>query len=302
MPSYIHISIDGMKGGIILREQLKQLLQERVECYTSDTQERDERKLYLKKELMRNRSTEIVRVNAAGKVHSKRKEEKDTVLTYKVHLQYLLKQEDSFYIEEEMEEREARFRDGYLIDERDLVPSFEPEEVPPKWEEGSERLSYKYNRMKAVQYAERWWNEFNPAYHKFTDDCTNFISQCLHTGGIPMWGAPNKNKGWWIRGKSWSYTWTTAHSLYNLLASGKGIQTKRLETAEEMDIGDIMCIDFEGNGRFDHNLIVTAKDQNGMPLVNAHTMNSRHRYWTYEDSSRYTPNIVYKFFSILDGV
>lgn len=284
-----------------LRNQLQRLLQERVEFYTSENQERSERKLHLKKDLMRNRAAEIVRVNAAGKVHSKRKEDMDTVLTYHVHLQYLLKQEDSFYIEEEMEEREARFRNGHIVDERELFPTIETEEVPPESDPGADRLAYKYDRMKAVQYAERWWNEFNPAYYKFTDDCTNYISQCLHAGGIPMWGAPNKNKGWWIRGKSWSYTWTTAHSLYHLLKAGNAIRTKQVKTAKELNLGDILCIDFEGDGRFDHNLIVTAKDQDGMPLVNAHTMNSRHRYWTYEDSTRYTPNIVYKFFAILDG-
>ncbi|PEF40940.1 hypothetical protein CON84_02940 [Bacillus sp. AFS094228] len=284
-----------------MREQLQRLLQERVEFYTTDDLERGERKLHLKKKMLRNRAAEIVRVNAAGKVYSKRKEDRDTVLTYHVHLQYLLKQEDTFYIEEEMEEREARFRNGYIVDENELIPSFETEEAPPKCDPGADRLAYRYDRMKAVQYAERWWNEFNPAYHKFTDDCTNYISQCLHAGGIPMWGAPNKNKGWWIRGKSWSYTWTTAHSLYHLLKAGNAIRTKRVESAKELNLGDILCIDFEGDGRFDHNLIVTAKDQDGMPLVNAHTMNSRHRYWTYEDSTRYTPNIVYKFFVILDG-
>ncbi|MCK2019363.1 amidase domain-containing protein [Peribacillus frigoritolerans] len=284
-----------------MREQLQRLLQERVEFYTKDDLERGERKLHLKKKMLRNRAAEIVRVNAAGKVHSKRKEDRDTVLTYHVHLQYLLKQEDSFYIEEEMEEREARFRNGYIVDENELIPSFETEEAPPKCDPGADRLAYRYDRMKAVQYAERWWNEFNPAYYKFTDDCTNYISQCLHAGGIPMWGAPNKSKGWWIRGKSWSYTWTTAHSLYHLLKAGNAIRTKQVESAKELNLGDILCIDFEGDGRFDHNLIVTAKDQNGMPLVNAHTMNSRHRYWTYEDSTRYTSNIVYKFFVILDG-
>ncbi|MGG3476836.1 amidase domain-containing protein [Peribacillus frigoritolerans] len=284
-----------------MREQLQRLLQERVEFFTTDDLERGERKLHLKKKMLRNRAAEIVRVNAAGKVHSKRKEDNDTVLTYHVHLQYLLKQEDSFYIEEEMEEREARFRNGYIVDENELIPSFETEEAPLKCDPGADRLAYKYDRMKAVQYAERWWNEFNPAYHKFTDDCTNYISQCLHAGGIPMWGVPNKNKGWWIRGKSWSYTWTTAHSLYHLLKAGNAIRTKQVESAKELKLGDILCIDFEGDGRFDHNLIVTAKDQDGMPLVNAHTMNSRHRYWTYEDSTRYTPNIVYKFFVILDG-
>ena len=116
-----------------------------------------------------------------------------------------------------------------------------------------------------------------------------------------MWGSPNRVKGWWMRGKNWSYSWTTAHAFYLLLASSVGIRTKRVSNPQELNVGDIICIDFEGTGRFDHSLIVTAKDVYGMPLVNAHTTNSRHRYWSYEDSSRYTPNIVYKFFVILDG-
>ena len=86
-----------------------------------------------------------------------------------------------------------------------------------------------------------------------------------------------------------------------LLASSSGIRTRKVSNPQELNLGDIICIDFEGNGRFDHSLIVTAKDAYGMPLVNAHTTNSRHRYWSYENSSRYTPNIVYKFFVILDG-
>ena len=29
------------------------------------------------------------------------------------------------------------------------------------------RISYRYDRLKAVQYAEKWWNSYNPAYKKF---------------------------------------------------------------------------------------------------------------------------------------
>lgn len=37
-----------------------------------------------------------------------------------------------------------------------------------------------------------------------------------------------------------------------------------------------------------------------MPLVNAQTYDSRMRYWSYEDSTAYTPSIRYTFFHILD--
>ena len=67
---------------------------------------------------------------------------------------------------------------------------------------------------------------------------------------------------------------------------------------EELLPGDIICYDWDGDGRWDHNTIVTAKDPMGMPLVNAHTVNSRHRYWDYRDSYAWTPNTRYRFYRI----
>ena len=284
-----------------MREQLRMLLQKRVEQYTSYQEERSDDKLKKKQQLLKKRQADIVRVHGAGKVQSLKYDQNDTVLNYQVHLQYLIKQQDAFFMEEEIEDREARFQNDLLKSDVEVEPIIDGIDMSHLVEEGTERLAYTYDRRRAVQYAERWWNEFNPAYNRFTDDCTNFISQCLHAGGIPMWGSPNKAKGWWMRGKSWSYSWTSAQGFYSLMKKNGGIQTKKVANPQELNLGDIICIDFEGNGRFDHSLMVTAKDANGMPLVNAHTTNSRHRYWSYEDSSRYTPNIVYKFFAILDG-
>jgi len=293
-----------IKEGLSLREQLKELLQTRIEQYISSDERRAEQmdeKPLRKNQLLEKREADIVRVHAAGKVHSLFYDRKDTVLAYQVHLQCLIKQGDTFFIEEEIEEREARFQNGLIVNDYEVELLSEDTFLPEQRVEDTQRITYTYDRRKAVQYAERWWNEFNPAYNKFADNCTNYISQCLHAGNIPMWGSPNRNKGWWMSGKSWSYSWTTAHGFYMLLASGRGIRTQAVTYAQELNLGDIICIDFEGDGRFDHSLIVTAKDIYGMPLVNAHTVNSRRRYWTYEDSTRYTPNIVYKFFRILDG-
>lgn len=159
-----------------------------------------------------------------------------------------------------------------------------------------------YNARKAVEYAERYWNTTNPVYPRFNDDCTNFISQCLHAGGIPMLFSKEKTKGWWIRtgkGSEWSYSWSVAHSLYLLLKSGREpMRAVTVDSPEELVPGDIICYDFNGDGRFQHNTIVVAKDWDNMPLVNAHTTDSRLRYWAYEDSTAYTPQIRYAFFHI----
>lgn len=159
-----------------------------------------------------------------------------------------------------------------------------------------------YHADNAVAYAERYWNSVNPVYPHFTDDCTNFISQCLHAGGIPMLFSKEKTKGWWIRtgkGGVWSYSWSVAHSLYLLLKSGGAPMRAVVKSSPEQLVpGDIICYDFDGNGRFQHNTIVVAKDPNNMPLVNAHTTDSSMRYWAYEDSTAYTPQIRYAFFHI----
>jgi hypothetical protein len=280
-----------------VKNQLVALIEKKVNTLTGNGDSREElpRKLLL----LEQRSAEIIRAKAKGQIISKTEENERTVVDYLVHYQYFIKQNESFFMEEESEPRRAIFLNGKLTN--DTIRKVDEEYEEKSTEVYPQRLAYTYDRLKAVQYAERWWNDFNPAYPKFEDDCSNYISQCLHAGGIPMWGSPNRGRGWWMSGKSWSYSWTVANALQKLLASGQGIRTKEVSAANELDYGDIICVDFEGDGRFNHSLMVTAKDWYGMPLVNAHTTNSRHRYWTYEDSSAYTQNIVYKFYQILDG-
>lgn len=154
-----------------------------------------------------------------------------------------------------------------------------------------------YDRHKAVHYAERWWNTRNPAYIKFKDDCTNYISQCLAAGGFPMSGFGNRNKGWWYRNGKYSYSWAVAHALQLFLAGSRF--TREVKSVDQLSLGDIICYDFEGDGRFNHNTIITGRDGEGQPLVNAHTYDSRQRFWKYEDSSAYTPKIRYRFFHII---
>ncbi|SDX49691.1 Putative amidase domain-containing protein [Marininema mesophilum] len=157
-----------------------------------------------------------------------------------------------------------------------------------------------YNRMQAVQYAETWWNGANPRYRKFEDDCTNFISQCLHAGGISMDYGSRRDSGWWYRGsrENWSYSWAVAHGLVNWLSRSSRSPAEIKQDAMQLSQGDIICYDWDGDGRWSHNTIVTAIDASGMPLVNAHTVNSRQRYWDYRDSHAWTPKIKYRFFHI----
>lgn len=155
-----------------------------------------------------------------------------------------------------------------------------------------------YNREAAVRYANTWWNSNNPAYPIFDDDCTNYISQCLHAGGAPMRGYPDRTKGWWMQRGTWSFSWTTSHSLrWYLDTSTRGLRATKVQSASQLQLGDVISYDFEGDGRFNHTTIVTGFN-GSEPLVNAHTNNSISRDWRYTNSGAYTSNIRYIFFHI----
>jgi hypothetical protein len=295
------------KGVKMMKKKLQDLFEQRVNQFVSNM---DVRNFYLKAERKKDscakRGAEIVKVKTAGKMIDNGTENSFETVTYQVHYQYLIKQKGKLYIEEELELRNAKFYKNEIILDEEIIP-FKIQDVPEDSvdlpiEEPVQRLSYDYNRLKVVQYAERWWNSYNPAYKKFEVDCTNFISQCLHTGGAPMNGFPNRGKGWWLRNNNWSYSWAVAHSLRQYLGNPQNaLRAKEVKSPDQLLLGDVICYDFEGDGRYNHNTVVTGRDALGMPLVNAHTYNSRKRYWAYEDSTAYTPNIKYKFFTINNG-
>lgn len=150
-----------------------------------------------------------------------------------------------------------------------------------------------YNGALAAAYAEEWWDRRNPAFPAFPVDCTNFVSQCLLAGGLVMRGYPDRYNGWWLQGGQWSLSWAVAHSMRWFLEEA----AERVPDASMLQIGDVICYDFAGDGRIDHTAIVTYLDQ-GVPYVNAHTNDSRRRLWTYSDSAAYSPSIRYYFFHL----
>jgi hypothetical protein len=292
-----------------MREQLQELLEQRVlQCVSMPRNQLHEcPSIEMKKQSFANRSAEIVKAKANGRVIEKFEDKENAKVLYEVHFQYLIKQRGLFYMEEEVEKRQAEFYKGVLVkDEKmnEIKGSQGSHEAMPAiaQEEGDqERKGFKYDRLKAVQYAERWWNDYNPAYKKFEVDCTNYISQCLHQGGGPMRGYPNRSNGWWMQNDNWSFSWSVANAMrWHIPGSKLGLRGREVNSADKLKLGDVICYDFEGDGRFDHTTIVTGHDADGMPLVNAHTYNSRMRYWAYEDSTAYTPNIKYKFLTITD--
>ncbi|WP_085992844.1 amidase domain-containing protein [Oceanobacillus senegalensis] len=255
-----------------------------------------------KKQLWENRDGEIVRTQGKGEVFQKVRYDQETHYKYFFHTSFLVKQGEHFHLEESVVPYQFRMVDGEVVEHEEIKKDFSRDEMrildmDDLRNGNSERFAY--DRRAAVQYAERWWNSYNPEFRTFDVDCTNYVSQCLYAGGAPMRGAPVRERGWWYSGDSWSFSWAVAHSLrWYLSGSTEGLKGKEVDSPEDLLPGDIICYDFQGDGRWDHNTIVVSKDGYGMPLVNAHTDNSRHRYWSYEDSTAYTPDIQYKFFRI----
>lgn len=254
--------------------------------------------------LLHARNYSLVKSKVKGKIVRSQQFANEVVLEYYLHYEYLMKsKENQFHLEEEVQHRKAKFVDGELFSDEEVVTFMEDTPILIRDTENTEvKRQFQYDRREAVRYAERWWNDYNPKYRKFENNCTNFVSQCLRAGGAPMTGYPNRSKGWWYQNNNWSYSWSVAHAFRWYLSGAKsGLRGQEVSSPEQLMLGDVICYDFDGDGRFQHTTIVVAKDANNMPLVNAQTFNSRMRYWAYEDSTAWTPNIQYKFFHIVSS-
>jgi hypothetical protein len=184
----------------------------------------------------------------------------------------------------------------------DFTPAVHPE--PTHLDLTGRKACVSYDRVRALRYAELWWDGWNPDFPKLADDCTSFISQCLFAGRMPMQGQGNRRTGWWYRfgahksSEGWSYSWTTTHALYLFLTGKIGATVVR--DPKELKIGDVIFYDWRGNGRYHHATFVADFDSAGNPLVNAHTDSSYHRHYLYRDSRAWTSRTRYQFLHLPD--
>lgn len=161
-----------------------------------------------------------------------------------------------------------------------------------------------YNGAAAAAYADTYWQTYNPAWPSFANsggDCTNFVSQALYAGGISMRPSPtySGDAAWYMVKKRnrWSYaaSWVNAQhqSTFMLqylpgvtqVASYDGL-APGVTAADHAEQGDVVLYDWNNDGVYDHEAIVTASDganpdgTTNWDLVDAHTNNRYHAYWT----------------------
>ena len=146
-------------------------------------------------------------------------------------------------------------------------------------------LVYTYEIRTAVDrqmnYAFSHWKEYNLAqYGDFNDrggDCMNFVSQTLVARGWTM------NEGWYnTAGTDWASpfiyvpdfdTWLVAHPEFGAVRLG-------LEDLDQVKIGDIVLMDWERNGFFNHAQIVSGVeviDGQTRVLMIGHNLDSMYR-------------------------
>jgi hypothetical protein len=122
-----------------------------------------------------------------------------------------------------------------------------------------------YNPLKAIQYADQWWNKRNPKFQSYGfGDCANFVSQCLIAGGLNLRASSSADKS----GSIGECVNLDAFLTKTLKATvWKTSSSSRAPTG--LQPGDVAIF---GNWLgLRHAVFVSAKQSNGQPLFDAHT-------------------------------
>jgi hypothetical protein len=151
-----------------------------------------------------------------------------------------------------------------------------------------------YNYGAMVAYASRHVENYNPNYRAYGNDCTNFISQIMQSGGWDYVGSgilertdPDK---WFYGGGPGetfltSYSWAGAHN-WGVFAQIYSKRTTGLPNVWLMDLADVLQVDWDHpagdpGSIIDHTMLVTGRwGYEGDPYA-------QELYMTYHTNNRY---------------
>ncbi|MFE9447980.1 amidase domain-containing protein [Streptomyces sp. NPDC006739] len=139
--------------------------------------------------------------------------------------------------------------------------------------------AYDYKAM--VAYATKYWSHYNPDYPDFNGeadggDCTNFVSQTLKAGGwkhVP--GDGSDFHKWFGNSSIQSDSFVGVNEFSWFALSSKRVTS--LADVYQLDIGDVLQMDFNKDGSKDHSMIVTYRSPQGVPYVTYHSTNTYNR-------------------------
>ncbi|WP_242432225.1 amidase domain-containing protein [Streptomyces avermitilis] len=168
----------------------------------------------------------------------------------------------------------AKVRPSAVIDAPRAATTY-PAPANPKQTTGT---GYDYTAMAA--YAEKYWKNYNTAYRKFNGvggDCTNFVSQSLLAG---KWQpistvTPEEYDTWYYVANGQSDSWAGVNEWSWFTQTAK--RTTPLANVYQLDVGDVLQMDFDKDGSKDHTMITSYRGSNGVPYLTYHDADTYRR-------------------------
>ncbi|CAH0205228.1 hypothetical protein SRABI96_02031 [Peribacillus sp. Bi96] len=142
------------------------------------------------------------------------------------------------------------------------------------------------NLTNARSYAKKYYSSYNTSYPKYSNDCTNFVSQILFAGGRKKVGTTtatlvSDTKSWFIMKRpdntfSRSTSWTVVTDLYShLVRTQVGYSsTSKSSIIKNAKSGDVIQFKKSGADRYSHAMWIYEKQSSNL-LLSGHTSN----YW-----------------------
>lgn len=136
-----------------------------------------------------------------------------------------------------------------------------------------------YDYAAMATYAETYWKNYNPAYRSFNSvggDCTNYVSQSLKAGGWAPVTSSDEDYGTWNYGATTQTdTWVGVNELSWFTQTAR--RSTPLANVYQMDVGDVMQMDFDKDGSKDHSMITSYRSATGVPYVTYHDIDTYRR-------------------------
>lgn len=214
----------------------------------------------------------------------------DVITSFKDEYQIKLqKSEKSYIILDELQKPEfiiPSFEEGKKILEKDKLQPIDPSifEKQPKIDvdevNRNAKVGNTYNRTDAANYAVKYAISPNKNYVPWPNNCTNFTSQCLKTGGwkeIGSFSNRTSTSAWYYTGTTLysCYSWSGAHNFFQFMLANRsrGYGYSMASATNNLQVGDIIQIDFNKDGLIDHTMIITKKDKTDT-YMSYHTTNT----------------------------
>ncbi|MDX3132884.1 amidase domain-containing protein [Streptomyces europaeiscabiei] len=140
-----------------------------------------------------------------------------------------------------------------------------------------------YNYQAMATYTEKYWKNYNSAYRRYNaagGDCTNYLSQGLLAGGWKQISTvtPEEYDTWYYASNGTADAWIGVNEWSWFTQTAK--RTTALANVYQMDIGDVLQVDFNKDGDKDHSMMTTYRSSSGVP------------YLTYHDADTYRRSVA----------